>query len=49
VAQAEPEVEQLVDRVAGLTATGQIPAYGAPLIEDWGQRHSDAERRLFRA
>jgi urease accessory protein len=49
VAQAEPEVEQLVDRVAGLTGTEQIPAYGAPLIEEWGQRHSDAERRLFRA
>lgn len=48
-AQAEPEVEQLVDRVAGLTGTEQIPAYGAPLIEEWGQRHSHAERRLFRA
>jgi urease accessory protein len=48
-AQAEPEVEQLVDRVAGLTATEQIPAYGAPLIEAWGQRHQFAERRLFRA
>jgi urease accessory protein len=46
---AEPEVEQLVDRVAGLTGTEEIPAYGAPLIEDWGQRHSDAKRRLFRA
>ena len=48
-AQAEPEVEQLVDRVAGLTGTDQIPAYGAPLIEEWGQRHFHAERRLFRA
>jgi urease accessory protein len=48
-AQAEPEVEQLVDRVAGLIGTDEIPAYGAPLIEEWGQRHSHAERRLFRA
>ena len=48
-AQAEPEVERLVDRVAGLTGTEQIPAYGAPLIEEWGQRHHHAERRLFRA
>jgi urease accessory protein len=47
--QAEPEVEQLVGRVAGLTGTDQIPAYGAPLVEEWGQRHHHAERRLFRA
>jgi urease accessory protein len=48
-AQSEPEVEQLVDRVAGLTGTEQIPAYGAPLVEQWGQQHQYAERRLFRA
>jgi urease accessory protein len=48
-AQAEPEVEQLIDRVAGLTGTEQIPAYGAPLIEEWGQLHQHARRRLFRA
>ena len=48
-AQAELEVEQLLDRVAGLTGTEEIPAYGAPLIEEWGQRHAAAERRLFRA
>jgi urease accessory protein len=48
-AAAQPEVEELVDRVAGLTGTDQIPAYGAPLIEEWGQRHQHAERRLFRA
>jgi urease accessory protein len=48
-AQAEREVEQLVDRVAVLSRVGQIPAYGAPLIEEWGQRHSHAERRLSRA
>ena len=48
-AQAEPEVERLVDAVAGLTETEQIPAYGAPLVEQWGQQHQYAERRLFRA
>ena len=48
-ALAEPAVESLVDRVARLTRTEQIPAYGAPLIEEWGQRHQLAERRLFRA
>ena len=46
---AEPEVERLVGATAGLTATGQIPAYGAPQVEEWGQRHADTERRLFRA
>ena len=48
-AQAEREVEQLVDRVAGLSRVEEIPAYGAQLIEEWIQRHSHAERRLFRA
>ena len=47
--QAEPEVERLAGATAGLTATDQIPAYGAPLIEEWGQRHEFATRRLFRA
>jgi urease accessory protein len=46
---AEPEVERLVGETAGCTATDQIPAYGAPLIEEWGQRHELADRRLFRA
>lgn len=46
---AEPEVERLVEDTAGLTATGRIPAHGAPLIEEWGQRHELATRRLFRA
>jgi urease accessory protein len=47
--QAEPEVERLVASTAGLTGTEEIPAYGAPLVEEWGQRHSFATRRLFRA
>ena len=48
-AASEGEVEKLVQRVSSLTGTAEIPAYGAPLIEEWGQRHRDAERRLFRA
>ena len=46
---AEPQVERLVGTTAGCIATDQIPAYGAPLIEEWGQRHELADRRLFRA
>lgn len=47
--RAGPEVERLVDRVVGLTAVVDLPAASAPLIEHWGQRHRDTERRLFRA
>jgi urease accessory protein len=47
--QAKPEVERLVGATAGLTGPDQIPAYGAPLIEEWGQRHELTDRRLFRA
>jgi urease accessory protein len=47
--RAEPEVERLVGATAGCIATDQIPAYGVPLIEAWGQRHELADRRLFRA
>lgn len=47
--EAAGEVEALVDRVADLTSPGDIPAAGAPQLEEWGQRHRDTERRLFRA
>ena len=43
------EVEELVTRVSSLTRTSDIPARGAPQIEEWGQRHRRSERRLFRA
>jgi urease accessory protein len=46
---AEAEAERLVMAAAGLTGTDEIPAHGAPLIEEWGQRHDIADRRLFRA
>ena len=48
-AACEVEVEALVTRVSRLTEPVQIPARSAPLIEEWGQRHRSAERRLFRA
>lgn len=48
-ARAAPEVERLIDCVAGLTSVADLPAPSAPLIEYWGQRHRDTERRLFRA
>lgn len=46
---AAGEVEQLVGRVSALTRADEIPAHSAPLIEEWGQRHRTAQRRLFRA
>ena len=48
-AAAEGEVEAMVVRVAGLSTPAQIPAWSAPEIEEWGQRHRTSERRLFRA
>ena len=46
---AAGEVEQLVQRVATLAAVAELPAHSSPLIDEWGQRHSTTERRLFRA
>ncbi|MFL6027700.1 MAG: urease accessory protein UreF [Friedmanniella sp.] len=46
---ARPEVERMVQRVAGLTGVDDLPARTAPLLEQWGQQHRDTERRLFRA
>ncbi len=48
-AAAAPAVEALVDRVVDLTGTDDIPAWAAPQVEEWAQRHRDTERRLFRA
>lgn len=45
----DPVVEALVDRVADLRSVDQIPAWAAPMIEEWAQQHRSAERRLFRA
>jgi urease accessory protein len=46
---ARPEVERLVQAVAGLTTLDELPASSAPLLEQWGQQHRTTERRLFRA
>ena len=43
------EIDRLVDRAAGLTDTGQIPASAAPQIEQWAEIHSKTTMRLFRA
>jgi urease accessory protein len=48
-AAAAPAVERLVERVAASTTASDIPARAAPQLEEWVQRHSKAERRLFRA
>lgn len=48
-AAAAGEVERLVAAVANCRAVANIPAYSAPQIEEWGQRHRSSERRLFRA
>ena len=46
---AGPEVEALVGRVRGLAGVDEIPAWSAPQIEEWAQRHQTTDRRLFRA
>jgi urease accessory protein len=46
---AGPEVDALAARVAGATSIDDMPAYSAPLIEQWAQWHRIAERRLYRA
>ncbi|MEP6629739.1 MAG: urease accessory UreF family protein [Lapillicoccus sp.] len=44
-----PAIEAVVDRVGGLTAPDEIPAWSAPAVEAWAEAHASAERRLFRA
>ena len=48
-ADAAVAVEALVARVVDARTTDDIPAHGAPLVEEWGQHHRTSERRLFRA
>ncbi len=43
------EVERLVTKVRALRCVEDLPADSAPLVEHWGQSHTRAERRLFRA
>jgi urease accessory protein len=49
VMAAEPEIERMVGDLAGLTDTGRMPAFGAPLIEQWAEIHATTSQRLFRA
>ncbi|WP_432940154.1 urease accessory protein UreF [Kribbella sp. CA-253562] len=44
-----PAIEDLVAEVSGLTQPGDVPAYGAPLVDLFAQQHSIERMRLFHA
>lgn len=46
---ALPQVDALAADVARLTSPDDIPASGAPQIEQWAEQHAVATRRLFNA
>ena len=46
---AHPEIERMVAELASITAIADIPAAGAPLIEQWAEIHATTSQRLFRA
>lgn len=46
---AQNEIMKMAESVAVLTEPDEIPAFGAPLIEQWAQVHSTTKQRLFRA
>lgn len=47
VLELHPAIEALVDRIADVRETADIPASGAPLIEQEAERHARARSRLF--
>jgi urease accessory protein len=49
VLDALPAVEQVAAEVSALCNPEDIPASGAPQIEQWAERHAVATRRLFSA
>ena len=49
VVAAADEIERMVGNLARLTALDEIPAFGAPQIEQWAEIHSVTSQRLFRA
>ncbi len=49
VVAAADEIERMVGNLAQLTALDEIPAFGAPQIEQWAEIHSVTSQRLFRA
>jgi urease accessory protein len=49
VVDALPAIEDLATSVSALTGPDQIPAAGAPLIEQYAESHATTTRRLFSA
>ncbi|WP_236122946.1 urease accessory protein UreF [Cellulomonas palmilytica] len=49
VVAAAPTVEAMAAGVAHLTDPADIPASGAPLLEEWAQQHARRTERLFSA
>ena len=49
VIEAQPEIERMVDELSSITDVADIPAVGAPLIEQWAEIHATTTQRLFRA
>ncbi len=49
VIQAHGGIQAMVSHVQGLTDPIDIPAFGAPLVEQWAEIHATTTQRLFRA
>jgi len=49
VIDVQPEIERMVDELSSITDVADIPAVGAPLIEQWAEIHATTTQRLFRA
>ncbi|PFG32195.1 urease accessory protein UreF [Sanguibacter antarcticus] len=49
VLAAGPDIDDLVREVEDLTHPDQIPAHGAPLMEQWAEHHARTTERLFSA
>lgn len=49
VHDALPAVQRLAEEVGRITRPDQIPAAGAPQIEEWAEAHARTTRRLFSA
>ncbi|MBT0993121.1 urease accessory protein UreF [Cellulomonas sp. DKR-3] len=49
VLAAAPLIEEMASSLARLTDPADIPATGAPLLEEWAQQHTHRTERLFSA
>lgn len=49
VLAAAPDIDDLVREVEPLTCPDDIPAHGAPLMEQWAEHHARTTERLFSA